>query len=113
MDNQIKLVNGKHYPMWQQFIDKKEEWIGGKLIDRGDIFDVMHGMADPDDPAVTVIKDIRLKPNGKDGAFFQVEGEDFTCGGSVEYLGISGGIEVENGICLAGYGGHKWIIQKP
>lgn len=27
------IVNGKVYPMWNQFIERKKEWIGGILED--------------------------------------------------------------------------------
>jgi len=32
-------VNGKEYPLWGQFVERKEEWIGGLLLDEGDSMD--------------------------------------------------------------------------
>ena len=30
------MINGKYYPLWDQFIIKKAKWIGGILQDEGD-----------------------------------------------------------------------------
>ena len=65
-------VNGRTYPLLSQFVDNKEEFIGGVMTD----FD---GRG-----YVTKIVDIVLKPNGEDSAFFEVVGEDFNCGFDVE-----------------------------
>ena len=111
MEDEDIVVNGKVYTMWQQFVQKKDEWIGGILTDYHDSFDRSAGNGEP---MKTKIKDIELIPNGKDGAAFHVVGEEFTCGGSVEYLGIMGADipEMKHGICIGGYGGHKWTIEK-
>ena len=37
------LINGKTYPLWQQFVDKKSEWINGTLEDFPDRIDRMLG----------------------------------------------------------------------
>ena len=29
----VTEINGKTYPLWSQFVDKKDEWIGGILED--------------------------------------------------------------------------------
>lgn len=77
-------VNGKTYPMWGQFIDRKEEWIGGKLQQ----MDVESMLGDFGDVVQTKITDLLLKPNGEDSAYFEVVGEDFTCGFDVRYGGV-------------------------
>lgn len=94
----MKEVNGKVYPMWQQFIDMKDKFIGGVLEDHD------MGMY-----AKTKITDITLEPNGKTSAFFSVEGEDFGCGFDVEVGGIGSGDE--GWVTFYGYGGHKWRIK--
>ena len=97
-------VNGKVYPMWSQFVERKEEWVGGVLEDFGD----------PDLPgssSTTPIVDIELVPNGKEFAFFRVLGEEFNCGFDVRYGGIGGGQE-EPWLTFSGYGNHKWRIKK-
>ena len=27
------VVNNKQYPLWSQFVERKDEWIGGLLVD--------------------------------------------------------------------------------
>ena len=93
-------VNGKEYTMWGGFVEKKEEWIGGILED--------HDMGEVHP---TKIIDIELRPNGKDSAFFEVIGEDFGCGFSVEVGGLEGSEGEWTKFC--GYGGHQWRIKKP
>lgn len=91
-------VNGKHYALWSQFVDRQKEWIGNTLED----YD--NGMF-----ASTKITGITLVPNGADSAFFSIVGEDFTCGFDVAYGGIIGG---EKGwISFSCYGGHSWRIS--
>lgn len=91
-------INGKEYPMWSQFVDKKADFIGRDLEDHD------MGMI-----AKTKVTDITLKPNGEDSAFFSVEGEDFGCGFDVGHGGIGAG---EDGwITFYGYGGHTWRIK--
>ena len=99
------IVNGREYPLWSQFVEGKEKWIGGTLEDRGDSMDRALGL----EGGGTEITDITLEPNGKDSAAFSVDGKDFSCGGDVGYLGITGG---EKGwITFSGYGGHTWRIK--
>ena len=76
------IVNGKEYPLWSQFVERKNEWIGGVLED----FDMGEVMK-------TKIKDIELRPNGDDSAYFSIIGEDFDCGFDVSYGGITVGDE--------------------
>ncbi len=106
------VVNGKEYPLWSQFVDQKAEWIGGKLEDMGDSVDRAFGMLK--DVSIgdvfTEIVDVRLRPNGKDSAMFEVVGERFTCGFDVKFGGVAAG---EDGwITFSGYGGHIWRIKK-
>lgn len=91
--------------MWQQLIDKKAEWIGGTLTDFGDSMDrQMFG----GDPHKTEITDFELTDK-----WFGVKGKEFDCGGSREFVGITG--EKRDGIDLlfSGYGAHEWGITKP
>lgn len=100
------IVNGKEYPLWSQFVEKKNEWIGGTLEELEDSFPQLSDEGSPK----TKITDIKLEPNGKENAYFSVAGEDYGCGGSTDCLGIVGG---EDGwITLSGYGGHRWRIKK-
>jgi hypothetical protein len=105
MENHI-YINDKYYPLWEQFVFRKEEWIGGLMQDFGDSVDRgalrFEGME-------TKIVDIQLRANG-DSAFFQVVGEKFTCGFGVKYGGIVGG--KSNWLTFSGYSGHQWRIQR-
>ena len=101
-------VNGRDYPMWGGFVAKKGQFIGGTLQDYGDSMDRAMGIAGASPPQ-TIIKDIELRPNGDDSAFFEVIGEEFSCGFSTDVGGVMGG---EAGwITFSGYGGHKWRIK--
>ncbi len=99
-------INNKIYPFWGQFIEKKEEWIGGILEEIQDSFPNMI----PDGGVQTKIIDITLTPNGKEHAFFTVCGEDFNCGFCTSVGGIGPGDE--GWLTFYGYGGHKWRIKK-
>lgn len=94
----MKEVNGRSYPLWSQFVDRKESFIG-KLLEDHDLGMVLQ----------TTITDVELVPNGSDSAFFRVKGKDFECGLDVRYGGIVGG-DV-GWITFSGYGGHSWRIQ--
>lgn len=96
-------VNGKHYPLWSQFIDRKDEFIGGTLEDLETCFGEKCGS--------TKITDITLEPNGKDSAFFAVVGEDYTCGFDVKYGGVTGGDK--GWLTLSGHAGHTWRFKEP
>ena len=63
-------VNGKHYPMWGQFVERKNEFIGGLLQE---IYDCGFPIAEVPQ---TKILDIELIPNGEESAFFRVIGKD-------------------------------------
>ena len=94
------IVNGKVYPLWNQFVSRKNEWIGGILEDFGGSFGKIQ----------TKITDIQLNSNGKDSAFFEVKGKGFDCGFDVHVGGIIAG--EEGWLTLSGYGGHKWRIKQ-
>jgi hypothetical protein len=78
-------INGKEYPLWSQFVERKKEWIGCLLEDQGDSMDRAMGIKS----GVTKITDIQLNPNGEDSAFFLIVGEDFSCGFDVKYGGVT------------------------
>ena len=78
------IVNGREYPMWSQFIENKEEYIGQEVQN------IDMGMT-----ASMIVTDIRLEPNGDDSAKFVIEGDIdgdidtwFT---DVHYIGIGAG----------------------
>ena len=105
-------VNGKEYPLWSQFVEGKEKWIGGSLEDFRDSMDRAFGMLDDErlEDVLTEIVDIELIPNGDDSAVFQVVGKNFSCGFDVQHGGVTAG---EDGwITFSGYGGHKWRIKE-
>lgn len=69
----------KHYPLWQQFVDTKSEWIGGLLTED----DSMFGKAS------TKIQDITLEDcNEGDYTKFSIVGDKFTCSFNVQYGGV-------------------------
>ena len=70
-EEEMITINGKQYPMWSQFIERKDEWIGGILQEMEDSWPQI-----TDGPSKgTKITDITLEPNGEDSAYFSVEGE--------------------------------------
>jgi hypothetical protein len=80
-------INGKSYPMWSQFVEKKEQWIGGTLEEFGD------GICDG---GVTTITDItlELKPEWGNAVVFSIIGKDFSEEFNVQgAAGVSGGSE--------------------
>jgi len=99
------LVNGREYPLWNQFIEKKDQFIGGVMEDDGDSMDRAMGL----EQLITEITDIQLVPNGEESAMFQVVGKDFTCGFDVEFGGVGAG--KEGYVTFRGYGGHTWRIK--
>ncbi len=95
------IVNGKTYPLWNQFVDEKEEWIGGRL-ESWEGSEFFEG----------IITDITLKPNGDESAYFRVEVGDLACGFDVRYGGILGSGPSEKGLNFLGPLGHQWAITK-
>lgn len=81
------IINGKEYSLWPQFIDNKNEWVGGILEELQDSFPQIGN----DESSTTEIVDIKFSANGKDSAYFEVIGKDYSCGGDVQYLGVVGG----------------------
>lgn len=77
----MEAINGKTYPMWGQFVEKKAEWIGGELQE----FDNVMGEA-----PVTEIIDVTLNASGEDSAIISFHGKDYSCGYDVKYCGIAG-----------------------
>ena len=104
-------VNGRTYTMWGQFVKKKKNWIGGILEDDGDSMDRRMGAK----TMQTTIEDIVLRPNGKESAFFEIVGKDFSCGFDVSVGGIGSpsGRGADNSLEFSGYGGHTFRISKP
>lgn len=101
MNTEKNIINGREYPFWNQFIENKAQWIGGILED--------HTGGAP--VAVTTITDIVLRPKGTESAFFEVQGEEFTCGFDVQYGGVTAG---EPGwITFTVYHDHTWRIKGP
>lgn len=103
------IVNGREYPLWSQFVERKQEWIDGELTDYGDSLNEALGFVV--EPMTTTITDITLKPNGKDSAFFRVVGEDFSCGFDVKVGSITVDDNGESDIIFYGYGGHRWKMS--
>lgn len=96
----------KHNPLWSQFVERKSEFIGKVLEDFGDNMD--RGILNLE-KMTTKITDIILIPNGSDSAWFEIKGEDFSCGFDVSVGGIGSG---EKGyLTFCGYGGHKFRIS--
>jgi hypothetical protein len=91
--------------MWQDLIDQKDKWIGGKLVEHGDSMDRAL-MKEGTFPMETEIVDFKLTDE-----WFGVVGKDFECGGHRSVVGLTG-IKVENGLAISGYGGHRFDIIK-
>lgn len=91
-------TNGRTYPLWSQFVERKSEFIG-KVLEDHDLGMVMS----------TTITDVELVLNGDESAFFRVVGEHFSCGFDVNHGGLVGGDK--GWITFSGYGGHTWRIQ--
>lgn len=100
-------INGKIYPLWNQFVEQKNKFIGGILQDFGDSMDQYMGC----EMAETEIINIILRENGRIDAWFEITGKDFNCGFSTEVGGITGG---EDGwLTFSGYGDHSFRIKQP
>lgn len=94
--------------MWQDIVDQKERWIGGKLIDYGDHMDrVIFAKNGKFTPMETTITGFNLTEK-----WFGVVGEDFECGGLRDIVGLVN-VKVQNGLAFVGYGGHRWDIVQP
>jgi hypothetical protein len=96
----VKTINGKIYPLWSQFIERENEFIG-KPLESYEMGKVLQ----------TKIVGIELKPNGSDSAFFSIKGEDFTCGFDVGHGGIIGG--EEGWLTFSGFQDHVFRVKAP
>jgi hypothetical protein len=93
------IINGRQYPLWSQFVERKEEWIGGILRD--------------DEAEIsTQITDITLTANGPESAFFCIVGVDYDCGFDVRYGGISGVQGKPGWLVFSSYAGHLFRIKQ-
>jgi hypothetical protein len=106
----MKEINGREYPLWEQFVEKQSKWIGGTLQDFGDLMDRAIGLSTPEGMKTTILG-IELYANGIESAYFNVIGKDFDCGFDTESGGIT--IGEEGWITFHGYGGHSWRIKQP
>jgi len=66
------IIDGISYPLWSQFVEKKDEWIGGELFEYN---------------YSTIIKDISLTKESN-AIVFRVTGEAFSCAFNVKYGGV-------------------------
>lgn len=76
----MTVINGKVYPMWNQFVEKKETFIGEEM------FSNEEGGGQSES---TIITDVTLEPNGDDSAMISFIGKDYTCACDVRFCGIS------------------------
>ena len=66
------IIDGISYPLWNQFVEKKDEWIGGELFEYN---------------YSTIIKDISLTKESN-AIVFRVTGEAFSCAFNIAYGGV-------------------------
>jgi hypothetical protein len=99
------LVNGRVYPMWQQFVHRKDEWIGGILQDLDDD-PLLGGATCPP----TEITDVVLRENGSDSAWFEFSGKDYACGFDISVGGI--GAPIGDELTLYGYGSMRFSVMR-
>ena len=92
------LVNGKEYPMWNSLVEQKEKFIGGIMVEH----DICGEFK-------TVIKDIRLEPNGEESAMIWVDGEEWSMSCDVK----CGGIGAHNGaLSISASFGGTWELHE-
>jgi len=101
MGNNMKVINGKTYNLWQQFWDQREKWIGGKLVDT------------EFSPKETEIVDIIFEENGEDSAKFGFKGKDFDCWFDVMHGGVGGGPVEDGGISFGSRFGGSFYAVRP
>ena len=96
--------------MWSEIVASRA-FVGGWLVDYGDSQD--RRMV-PGYPFVTRIRALELSKNRE---WFEVNGEDFTCGGSTKYLDVTGSPEFgcpKGGLPLRNpFMGHEFHILPP
>lgn len=98
----MQTINGKTYPMWSQFVEKKANFIGNKMFD----VDSMMGAA----PETEVV-DVELVPNGTDSAMICFRGKDYDCISDVKYCGISSDPQQPNYMVIATQFGNTFYIE--
>lgn len=95
--------------MWQELVDQKDKWIGGTLKEFGDSTD--RRIMKPELIGIeTIIVDFVLTDDR-----FEVVGEDFSCCGARDYLGITGQPRFPvngEGLAISGYGGWEFHITR-
>ena len=96
------VINGKVYPLWQQFHGLNTQWVGGC------IFDHEYGLS-----IERPLKEIRLEASGEDSAALVFDiGEESPWFSDVGYIGI-GGKGPNGGLMLSRRdGGHFEILNK-
>ena len=90
--------------IWQQMVERKDEWIGGTLTE-----------SDDDGHAFsTRITDLTMTKNPPSaGWYFTVEGEDFSAVCHTDYLGVSQYGVPEGSMGLAASFGMRWVLTPP
>ena len=69
--------------MWQRLVDKKDEWIGGTLVNCGNQFDCGWNKATPGGERTKIV-DLLLTEK-----MFSIIGQEFLCGGMLNHIGLS------------------------
>lgn len=99
-----QIINSKTYPMWSQFVERKNEWVGGKMFE----VDSVMG-ATP----MTEIVNIELVPNGPESAMICIRGIDYDCCADVQYCGIGGTDQLQPGfLAIFTQFGSTYYIQQ-
>lgn len=93
----MKEINGKVYPMYQQFLDNVEDFIGRKLIEHDNFWD----------DSETTITGFDLVENGEDSAMFVIKGGAFDASFDVKYSGL---ISRNGNLCFSTNFGTEWEI---
>lgn len=101
-----QVVNGKFYPMWGQFVEHKDDWIGGQMFD-------MDSLMGPSD--VTEITNVELIPNGKESAMICFRGKDFDLTSDVEFCVVHSPdpTQPEYLVIATRFGSTFYIKQRP
>ena len=91
-------INGNEYPLWNEFIARKEEFIGKKLVNVTEKY-----------TSETIIEDMFLIPNGTESAYFNIKGKDFDCGLDIHYGGFGDSKGEESIISFSSLSGSFYI----
>lgn len=106
-------TNQKQYPLWQQFVDRQSEWIGGILTDEDSFLGgstKIKGIHIDRFPAQEATED-RCAIEAYDS--FRVEGEGFDCSFNTQYGGISPTGEPNMARFVVPAGSMSFTITKP